>query len=101
MAELVSDPLEELRECEVVEAVESDFSASDSSSSLILGVPIMSSVYDSGTDVCEGFVVSGRIIIQGGHSFMRSANWGVGDIESHSLSFLTTHGFCVHRSLEK
>ena len=47
VAELLSDPLEELRECEaeeLLEAVESDFSASDSSSSLILGVPIMSSV---------------------------------------------------------
>jgi hypothetical protein len=97
------DAAEELRECdaEELEAVESDFSASDSSSSFILGVPMMSSEYESGTEVCDGFVVRGRMIIQGGHSFMRSANCGVGEIESHSLSFFTTQGFCVHRSLEK
>lgn len=38
---------------------------------------------------------------QGGDSFIRSASKGSAARASHFFSFSVTHGFCVHRSLEK
>lgn len=39
--------------------------------------------------------------VQGMDSFIRSSSFGVGDCASHSSSFLTTQGFCLHRSFER
>lgn len=46
-------------------------------------------------------VASGRIMIQGGHSFIKVLSRGVSSDASQSFSFFATQGFCVHRSLEK
>jgi hypothetical protein len=75
-------------------SVSDDDPSSPSSSSLILEGAIRSSEYDSGAEVCEvGFVASGRMIIHGGHSFMRSASCGGDESVSHSFSFFATQGF--------
>lgn len=64
----------------------------------------VSSTSSSGIDsVCncgEAFALEG-LNVQGMDSFMRSSSFGVGACVSHSSSFFATHGFCVHRILEK
>lgn len=101
------DESEDWRECddcdEMVETSERSDAASPSEEELW---PWLSSRLSSGMESVVdcwvvGLVASGRIMIQGGHSFMRFVRRGVSSDASQSFSFFATQGFCVQRSLEK
>lgn len=64
----------------------------------------VSSTSSSGIDsACSFGVACGAagLNVHGMASFMRSSSFGVDACDSQDSSFFATHGFCVHRSLEK
>ena len=64
----------------------------------------VSSTSSSGIDSACSFGVAcgvAGLYVHGMASFMRSSSFGVDACDSQDSSFFATHGFCVHRSLEK
>ena len=85
---------------ETVDAYDSSGATSLSSRPVAISSDCSSGI-DLATQLCVDFVVSGLMHDHGGDSTIRSRIWGSETCASHYASFFATHGFCVHRSLEK